>query len=85
MRLRAGDSPHLSVDIIDLPEFVCCTRTHQGMTVAQKYDAMYSFYHDCVQRGLTLGREPLFTVNARTEDVYKRQAFISSKTISGTI
>ena len=34
MRLRAGDSPHLSVDIIDLPEFVCCTRTHQGLTVA---------------------------------------------------
>ena len=67
MRLRAGDSPHLSVDNIDLPEFVCCTRTHQGMTVAQKYDAMYSFYHDCVQRGLTLGREPLFTVNARTD------------------
>ena len=67
MRLRTGNRENLSVDIMQLPELTCCVRTHHGMTVAEKYDAMYDFYHECVSKGYILGKEPLFTINERTD------------------
>lgn len=67
MRIRSGRWDNLSADIISLPECVCCVSTHRGMTVSQKYDAMYGFYHECVDRGYALGREPLFTISERTD------------------
>ena len=67
IRLRTGACETMSVDIIELPEVLCCMRTHQGLTIAQKYDAMYDFYRECVERGYVLGKEPLFTINERTD------------------
>lgn len=62
-----GHWDNLSADIIDLPECVCCVSTQKGLTVSQKYDAMYGFYHECVDKGYALGREPLFAVSERTD------------------
>ena len=67
MRIRSGHWDNLSADIIDLPECVCCVSTQKGLTVSQKYDAMYGFYHECVDKGYALGREPLFAVSERTD------------------
>lgn len=67
MRIRSGHWDNLSADIIDLPECVCCVSTQKGLTVSQKYDAMYGFYHECVGKGYALGREPLFAVSERTD------------------
>ena len=67
LRLRTGRRENLYADIIDLPEYTCCVSTHKGMTIPQKYTAMYNFYGECVSKGYTLGREPLFCISERTD------------------
>ncbi len=67
LRMRAGRRGNLYADIIDLPAYTCCVSTHTGLTVAQKYTAMYDFYHECISRGYVLGREPLFCISERTD------------------
>ncbi len=67
LRLRTGRRGNLYADIIDLPAFTCCVSTHKGMSIPQKYTAMYNFYGECVKKGYTLGREPLFCISERTD------------------
>ncbi len=67
LRIRAMTSPDMSVQIMTLPETVCCTRRYIGLTAQEKYDAMYDFFHECVENGYVLSQEPLFVVNERTD------------------
>lgn len=67
LQLRTGRRGNFFSDIIDLPEYICCVSTHEGMTVPQKYTAMYNFYGECVSRGYILGREPLFCISERRD------------------
>lgn len=67
LRLRAHDKPDMSVSVIKVPEIVCCTRLFQGASVENKYLAMYAFFHECVEKGITLTSEPLFIINERTD------------------
>ena len=67
LRIRASTSPDMSVQIMTLPETVCCTRRYTLLTVQEKYDAMYDFFHECVENGYVLAQEPLFIINERTD------------------
>lgn len=44
LRLRAGGSGGLSIQLMTLPAVTCCTRRCEGHTIAEKYNAMYDFY-----------------------------------------
>ena len=67
LRLRAGESGGMSIQIMTLPAVTCCTRRCEGHTIADKYNAMYDFYGQCVRRGCRLSREPIFTISERTD------------------
>ncbi len=67
LRIRAMTTPDISVQMMTLPETVCCIRRHTGLTVQEKYDAMYSFFHECIENGYVLAQEPLFLVSERTD------------------
>lgn len=67
MRLRAHDVPNMSVSLIKVPEMTCCVRRFQGASVQNKSNAMYAFFHECVERGTALAAEPLFIINERTD------------------
>lgn len=67
MRLRAMKAPDMSVQMMTLPETTCCVRRYIGLTVQEKYNAMYNFYHECIEHGCVLAQEPLFIVNERTD------------------
>ena len=67
LRIRAITSPDVSVQIMTLPETVCCTRRYIGLTAQEKYDAMYNFFHECIENGYVLSQEPLFVINERTD------------------
>lgn len=67
MRLRSMQAPQLSVEIIELPEMVCCIKKSTGLTVQEKYDTMYDFYHECICSGYVLAKEPLLVINERTD------------------
>lgn len=43
LRLRAGESGGMSIQIMTLPAVTCCTRRCEGHTIADKYNAMYDF------------------------------------------
>ena len=74
LRIRAMTVPDISVQMMTLPETVCCTHRQIGLTVREKYDAMYNFFHECVENGYTLAKEPLFVVNERTDYLEERIA-----------
>ncbi len=67
LRIRAASSTDMFVQIMTLPETVCCMRRCIGLTPQEKYDAMYDFFHECVENGYLLAREPLFVVHDRTD------------------
>lgn len=67
MRLRSMQSPNISVQMVELPEILCCVRRHTGLTIQEKYDAMYDFYHECIRSGCVLAKEPLLVINERTD------------------
>ena len=67
LRIRTMTVPDMSVQMMTLPETVCCTRRYIGLTPQEKYDAMYHFFHECVENGYVLSQEPLFVVNERTD------------------
>lgn len=67
MRLRSMQAPNMSVQMIKLPETLCCVRRHIGLTIQEKYDAMYDFYHECIRSGYMLAKEPLLVINERTD------------------
>lgn len=67
MRLRAGDTPGISVQQIVLPSVTCCMRLCEGHTIAEKYAYMYDFYGECVRRGYMLSEEPMFTISERRD------------------
>ena len=67
LRLRAGGSGGLSIQLMTLPAVTCCTRRCEGHTIADKYNAMYDFYGECVRQGCRLSREPIFTISERTD------------------
>ena len=51
LRLRAGTDTGISVQVLTLPAVTCCRRLCEGHTIAEKYNAMYDFYGECVRRG----------------------------------
>ena len=67
MRLRAAEGPSISVQMMTLPAVTCCTRRCEGHTIAEKYNAMYDFYGQCVRQGCRLSHEPIFTISERTD------------------
>ena len=67
LRLRAGESGGMSIQIMTLPAVTCCTRRCEGHTIAEKYNAMYDFYGQCVRRGCRLSDEPMFTISERRD------------------
>lgn len=67
LRLRAGTDTGMSVQVLTLPAVTCCRRLCEGHTIAEKYNAMYDFYGECVRRGYRLSDEPIFTVSQRQD------------------
>lgn len=67
MRLRATESDQFSVQIVTLPAVTCCIQWHVGHTFAERYDAMYDFYSQCIREGCVLSDEPLFTMSDRQD------------------
>ena len=67
LRLRAGGSGGLSTQLTTLPAVTCCMRRCEGHTIAEKYNAMYDFYGQCVRQGCLLSLEPIFTISERTD------------------
>ena len=72
LRLRAGGSGGLSIQLMTLPAVTCCTRRCEGHTIAEKYNAMYDFYGQCVRQGCRLSREPIFIISERTDYLESR-------------
>lgn len=75
MRMRANNLTSRTVQIIQLPEMVCCLRGYKGLSLQHKYDALYGFFHECVENGCALSYEPLFFINERTDYL---EGYISS-------
>lgn len=75
MRMRANDESSRTIQIIKLPEMICCLREYKGFSVQHKYDALYNFLHECVENGYALSYEPLFIINKRTDYL---EGYISS-------
>lgn len=67
MRLRSHNVPDMHVSVIELPETVCCIRKYQGNQIQDKYHALYDFFHECVEKGLSLAPQPLFLATSRTD------------------
>lgn len=69
LSLRTMPTPDTSVQIMELPETTCCVRKclNTNPTPQAKYDAMYSYYHECINNGYILDTEPLFVINERTD------------------
>ncbi len=67
LRIRAMTTPDISVQMMTLPETVCCTRRYTGLTVQERYDATYAFFHECIENEYVLAQEPLFLVSERTD------------------
>lgn len=67
MRLRSHDVPDMSLSIIEIPETICCVRKFQGALIQDKYHASYDFFHECVEKGISLAPKPLFIINERTD------------------
>ncbi len=67
MRLRAHEVPDSPLTIIEIPETVCCVRKFQGSLVQDKYHASYDFFHECVEKGISLAPKPFFIINERTD------------------
>lgn len=67
LRLRAGTDTSISVQLLTLPAVTCCRRLCEGYTVADKYNAMYDFYGECVRQGYHLSNEPIFTISQRQD------------------
>ena len=67
LRLRAGEGGGISIQMMTLPAVTCCMRRCEGHTIADKYNAMYDFYGECVRRGCRLSHEPIFTISERTD------------------
>ena len=57
----------MSIQMMTLPAVTCCMRRCEGHTIADKYNAMYDFYGECVRRGCRLSHEPIFTISERTD------------------
>lgn len=66
MRLRSMKVPNMSMQMQRLPETVCCVKRYVGITYQEKYNAMYDFFHECVENGRVLAPEPLFIINEYT-------------------
>lgn len=67
MRLRSHNVPDMSLSITKIPETVCCVRKFQAALIQNKYQAMYDFFHECVEKGIALAPQPLFIINERTD------------------
>lgn len=67
MRLRAHDEPAMEVQMTELPETVCCVRKCTGLSVNDRYNAMYDFFHECVNNGYVLSSQPLFVIRNYTD------------------
>lgn len=60
--------PNLTVAIIKMPGVYCCTRRFGECDFPiSQFNAMYDFYHDCIASGHTIGHQPLFIINERTD------------------
>lgn len=66
-QMRALNKPNLLVEMITLPEVVCCVHKTMGLTPEEKTLETYAFYHKCVSEGCVLTAEPLFIINERTD------------------
>lgn len=52
LRLRAGGSGGLSIQLMTLPAVTCCTRRCEGHTIAGEVQRHVRFYGECVRPGL---------------------------------
>ncbi len=67
LRLQSHKEGDILIDIITLPKVICRMKKSIGLSPKDKYDAMYSFYTECVKKGCVLSDEPLFDILERTD------------------
>lgn len=67
MRLRSHDVPDMSLSVITVPETVCCVRRYRKFVMQDTYHAAYDFMHECIEKGIALAPNPLFTILERTD------------------
>lgn len=67
MRLRSQDVPDMSLSLLKIPETLCCVRKEHGSLIQDKYHASYTFFHECVEKGIALAPKPFFFINERTD------------------
>lgn len=67
LKLRSHNEGDIIVEVITLPKVICKMKKAIGKTPKDKYDAMYSFYTECVQKGCVLSSEPLFDILDRSD------------------
>ena len=67
LRLRAGGSGGLSIQLMTLPAVTFLARRCEGHSVDEKTAAMYDFYGECVRWGCTLSDEPIFNIQQRQD------------------
>lgn len=67
LRLRSHKEGDIIIDVITLPKIICRMKKAIGKTPKDKYDAMYSFYTECVKKGCVLSNEPIFDILERSD------------------
>lgn len=78
LKQRKENKNVFSVSEMILPEVVCRMKRCEGLTINDKYNAMYDFYTECILSGWELSDEPIFTISDRndfldgviTQDIY---------------
>lgn len=64
MNVRIAHKESLTFETVTLPEYVCYAREYKDTSSKNKYDAMYSLFHEVVEKGLCpLPSGPLFNVD----------------------
>lgn len=66
-QIRSLNKPNLLVEIITLPEVICCVHKATGLTPEEKTEETYHFYRKCISDGCVLTADPLFVINERTD------------------
>ena len=67
LSIRSHKESKTVIEIITLPKVICMVKKAFGKTTKDKYDAMYSFYTECVRNGYLLSDEPLFDIHERND------------------
>ncbi len=77
IKLRLDKREEITFEFLTLPEYVCLTREHRGVSVRDRYQAMVDLYNEAIEKGYRPSfSEPLFGITKRTD--YLRRGSTSS-------